>query len=79
MMSKFLDYRVIVVKPADVLIISNVGEAASLSVSQAAIDSLREDMGCTAVYLFAGDVNYDILRRSDADAPPALGRVADDE
>lgn len=76
-MSKFFDYRVIVVKPADVLIISNVGEVASFD--QNAIDSLREDIGCTSVYFFAGDINYDLLRRSDADAPPALGRVVDDE
>jgi hypothetical protein len=59
------DYRVVVIKPADVLIISNVGEVASFD--QRAIDSLRDDLGCTSVYFFAGDINYDLLRQEAPD------------
>jgi hypothetical protein len=81
-MSKLFDrdYRVVVLRPDDVLIISNVGEANAYSVPQQAVDNLRADLKCKAVYLFSDDINYDILR-SDTDplAPEALGKVATDE
>jgi len=56
------DYRVVVLRPDDVLIISNVGETNAYSVPQQAIDNLRADLRCKAVYMFAGDINYDILQ-----------------
>jgi hypothetical protein len=51
------------IRPGDILCVTNLGNDGMYGVPVEAADRLKEDTGCRRVYFFSDDVDFTIIRK----------------